>query len=86
MPTEGDGVIAVSAVGPSGKKADYSNHGLEQNDVAAPGGYFRDFIGTPQNRLPENTILGPYPTNVAIAEGAVDPVTGAVLPDCRRGS
>ena len=80
MPTEGDGVIAVSAVGPSGKKADYSNHGLEQNDVAAPGGYFRDFIGTPQNRLPENQILGPYPTNVAIAEGAVDPVTGAVRP------
>ncbi|HEY5875096.1 MAG TPA: S8 family serine peptidase, partial [Ilumatobacteraceae bacterium] len=47
LPTEGDGVIAVSAVGPSGKKADFSNHGLEQNDVAAPGGYFRDFIGTP---------------------------------------
>ena len=81
MPTEGGGVISVSAVGPSGKKADYSNHGLEQNDVAAPGGFFRDFIGTPQNRLPENLILGPYPTNVAIAEGAVDPVTGAVLPD-----
>ncbi|MGD9705693.1 MAG: S8 family serine peptidase [Acidimicrobiia bacterium] len=81
MPTEGGGVISVSAVGPSGKKADFSNHGLEQNDVAAPGGYFRDFIGTPQNRVPENMILGPYPTNVAVAEGAVDPVTGAVLPD-----
>ncbi|MEY2400825.1 MAG: hypothetical protein QOJ08_936, partial [Ilumatobacteraceae bacterium] len=80
MPTEGDGVIGVSSVGPSTKKADYSNHGLEQNDVSAPGGFFRDFIGTPQNRVPENLILGPYPRNVAIAEGAVDPVTGEIQP------
>jgi subtilisin family serine protease len=63
-------------VGPSGKKSDFSNHGLEQNDVAAPGGFFRDFIGTPLNRQPENLILGPYPKNVALANGDVDPVTG----------
>ena len=80
MPTEGGGVISVSSVGPSTKKADYSNHGLEQNDVAAPGGFFRDFIGTPQNRQPENLILGPFPKNVGIADGDVDPVTGEVLP------
>ena len=79
MPTEGDGVISVSSVGPSGKKSDFSNHGLEQNDVSAPGGWFRDFIGTPQNRVPENEILGPYPTNVALEFGEVDPVTGASL-------
>ncbi|MGV8968601.1 MAG: S8 family peptidase [Cellulomonas sp.] len=76
MPTEASGVIAVSSVGPSGKKADYSNYGLEQNDVAAPGGFYRDFIGTPQNRTPENLILGPYPKSVALANGDVDPVTG----------
>ena len=46
MPTEANHVIAVAAIGPSGKKADYSNYGLEQNDVSAPGGFFRDFIGT----------------------------------------
>lgn len=76
MPTEGNGVISVSAVGPSGKKSDFSNHGLEQNDVAAPGGFFRDFIGTPLNRRPENLILGPYPKAVALINEEVDPVTG----------
>ena len=76
LPTEADGVIGVSSVGPSGKKADYSNHGLEQNDVAGPGGFFRDFIGTPQNRQPANLILGPYPKNVALASGAVDLTSG----------
>jgi subtilisin family serine protease len=79
MPTEGNGVIAVSSVGPSTKKADYSNHGLEQNDVAAPGGFFRDFIGTPQNRTVDNLILGPYPKRLAIDNGDVDPVTGESL-------
>jgi lantibiotic leader peptide-processing serine protease len=79
IPAESDGVISVSSVGPSTKKADYSNHGNEQNDISAPGGFFRDFIGTPQNRMPENLILGPYPKNVALAAEAVDPVTGASL-------
>ena len=77
MPLEGNGVIGVSSVGPSMKKADYSNHGLEQNDVAAPGGFFRDFIADPtKNRQPENLILGPYPKSVALANEDVDPVTG----------
>ena len=79
MPTEGSGVIAVSSVGPSGKKSDFSNHGLEQNDVAAPGGFFRDFVGTPQYRTPENLILGPYPKSMALANGEVDPTTGESL-------
>jgi lantibiotic leader peptide-processing serine protease len=79
IPAESDGVISVSSVGPSTKKADYSNHGNEQNDISAPGGFFRDFIGTPQNRTIGNLILGPYPKNVAIASGSVDAVTGASL-------
>jgi lantibiotic leader peptide-processing serine protease len=79
IPAESDGVISVSSVGPSTKKADYSNHGNEQNDISAPGGFFRDFIGTPQNRTPENLILGPYPKNVALAAGNVDAVTGESL-------
>jgi lantibiotic leader peptide-processing serine protease len=79
IPTESDGVISVSSVGPSTKKADYSNHGNEQNDISAPGGFFRDFIGTPQNRTVGNLILGPYPKNVALANEVVDPVTGESL-------
>jgi subtilisin family serine protease len=53
--------------------------GNEQNDISAPGGFFRDFVGTPQNRTPGNLILGPYPKNVALASGTVDAVTGASL-------
>jgi subtilisin family serine protease len=79
VPTESGGVISVSSVGPSGKKADYSNHGLEQNDVAAPGGFYRDYAGTPATQRAENLILGPYPANVALAEGTVDPITGQSL-------
>ena len=76
MPTEARHVISVAALGPSQKKADYSNHGLEQNDVSAPGGYFRDFIGTPDNRVPGNLVLGPMPHNVALLSGSVDTTTG----------
>ena len=47
MPTEGPHVIGVSALGPSGRKADYSNYGTEQITVSAPGGWFRDGFGTP---------------------------------------
>jgi subtilisin family serine protease len=88
MPTEGNGVISVSAIGPSQGKADYSNYGMEQTDVAAPGGYFRDFFGTPQHRLVTNLILSAYPKSVAIADGAIDPVTGEsltpfVVRDCK---
>ena len=79
LPVEGRGVIAVSSVGPSGAKADYSNHGLEQNDIAAPGGWFRDFFGTDRHRSEENLILAPMPWGVAVQSGLVDPVTGAPL-------
>lgn len=38
MPGEADGVVGVSALGPSRRKAFYSNYGLDATDVAAPGG------------------------------------------------
>lgn len=79
LPTEGRGVIGVSSVGKSGKKADYSNHGLEQNDVAAPGGFYRDFVGTPNYAQPGNLILAPMPRNVAVATEVADPTTGESL-------
>jgi lantibiotic leader peptide-processing serine protease len=72
VPTETEGVLSISALGPSGGKADYSNYGREQINVAAPGGYFRDFFGTPQHRVPENEILGPYPEEIARANKEID--------------
>ena len=88
MPSEGDGTIAVSSIGPSKLKADYSNYGTEQIEVSAPGGYSRDFFGTPQYLSPTNTILAAYPKGLALADPRVDPVTGAslspaVIAECR---
>jgi lantibiotic leader peptide-processing serine protease len=79
MPTEAPGVMSVSSVGPINtalspypRKAFYSNYGVEQTTVAAPGGDSREFFGTPQYNAPENRILAPYPLNVAQACGEVD--------------
>jgi subtilisin family serine protease len=63
MPTEGNNVMSIVSVGPTTMKADYSNWGLEQTTVAAPGGYFRDGLGTPIHRTPATQIWAPYPTN-----------------------
>jgi subtilisin family serine protease len=98
MPTEADGVISVSSVGPTGAKADYSNYGAGEEtggegddpageiDVAAPGGYFRDGLGTAIYRTPETQILGPYPLADAIANhevnGAGKPTSPFVVRDC----
>ncbi len=68
MPTEADGVIGVTSVGPSGRKAYYSDYGLEQADVSAPGGDRRDFFGTPRYGLAETRILAPYPEAVGRIE------------------
>ncbi|MEU1686027.1 S8 family serine peptidase [Micromonospora sp. NPDC005707] len=72
LPTEGPHVIGVSALGPSGKKADYSNYGTEQISVAAPGGWFRDGFGTDSYRTDANMILSTYPKKVLQEEGSVD--------------
>ncbi|MGC4856115.1 S8 family serine peptidase [Micromonospora sp. DT4] len=72
LPAEGPHVIGVSSVGPSGKKADYSNYGTEQISVAAPGGWFRDGFGTDAFRTDANMILSSYPKHVLQEEGSVD--------------
>jgi subtilisin family serine protease len=69
LPSEAQEVIQVSAVGPSTTKADYSNYGLGSIDVAAPGGWFRDLIGTPQYRTNPNQVLSSYPLALAIEQG-----------------
>jgi subtilisin family serine protease len=72
LPTEGPGVVSVSSVGPSQKKADYSSYGAEQVTVAAPGGWFRDGFGTPTFNTVANEILSTYPKSVLQAQGKVD--------------
>lgn len=71
VPGELRHTIGVSSIGPSGKKSDYSNWGFNENDVAAPGGWFRDGFGTPTYRTPENLILAPYPQSVGLATGNI---------------
>ncbi|MET8154539.1 S8 family serine peptidase [Actinoplanes sp. NPDC049668] len=72
LPVEGPHVIGVSAVGPSGRKADYSNYGVEQTSVAAPGGWLRDGFGTPTFETNGNLILSAYPVKVLREQGKVD--------------
>ncbi|MEP7203168.1 MAG: S8 family serine peptidase [Ilumatobacteraceae bacterium] len=79
MPTEANHVISVSSLGPSERKADYSNYGLEQTDVSAPGGWFRDGLGTPQFRTAGNLVLGPMPHHLALESELVDLVSGESL-------
>jgi subtilisin family serine protease len=89
MPTEGKNVLGITSVGPSERKAYYSDYGVEQADLSAPGGDLRDRFGTSQYLSPTNTILAPYPKNMAIEEGALNPDgtpnTPFVLADCSRG-
>lgn len=87
LPTEGYKVLSVTALGPSTVKADYSNYGVEQAAVSAPGGYFRDYQGTSRYRTPENEVLSTYPESVAREFGEIDedgiPTTPFVLRDCQ---
>jgi subtilisin family serine protease len=76
LPVEGPHVLGVNAIGPSGKKSDYSNYTTDLNsgevEVSAPGGWFRDGFGTPTFRTNENEILSTAPTHVLQAKGEVD--------------
>lgn len=95
VPTETKGVMSVNALGPSTRKADYSNYGVEQSTVAAPGGFFRDSPLWKASDPPAvrnlagipNLILAAYPENVARAFDEINPDgtpnTPFVLRDCR---
>ncbi len=86
LPSEAPHVLSISSVGLSGQKADYSNWGIDEIDVAAPGGWYRDFYGTARYRTPENMILGPYPEGVGRANGDIDaagePTNRFVIKSC----
>jgi subtilisin family serine protease len=83
LPVEGPHVLGVSSLGPSERKADYSNYATDlrsgELEVSAPGGWFRDGLGTPTFRTLGNEILSTAPLNVMQAEKKVD-ADGNVLP------
>jgi lantibiotic leader peptide-processing serine protease len=88
-PLEAPGVLGITSVGPSFRKAYYSDYGVEQADLSAPGGDRRDFFGTSRYNTPPNTVLAPYPTSLAIANEELNPDgtpnTPFVLADCSQG-
>ncbi|WP_436525809.1 S8 family serine peptidase [Actinoplanes sp. HUAS TT8] len=91
LPVEGPHVIGVSSLGPSGKKSDFSNYGVEQISVAAPGGWYRDGFGTDTFQTVDNEILSTYPLKVLQEKGLVDAAgeitaagTGSVFKDCTK--
>jgi subtilisin family serine protease len=94
MPTEGNNVISVSSTGKTKTKADYSNYGYGEIDVAAPGGYSRDdpwsLSMTPAERaavVTPNLILAAFPKNVADEAGVLNPDgssrTASVVRSCK---
>jgi lantibiotic leader peptide-processing serine protease len=97
LPTEGNNVLSISALGPTTRKADYSNYGVEQTAVSAPGGWFRDDPWVPGLPVDEqfrrgipNLILAAYPESVGREFGDIGddglPTTPFVLRDCRGNS
>lgn len=76
LPTEGEGVIGVSSLGPSERKSDFSNYTTDlasgEIEVSAPGGWFRDGLGTDSFRTNGNLILSAAPLGVLQAAGEVD--------------
>jgi subtilisin family serine protease len=77
LPVEGPHVIGVAAVGPRGEKADYSNYGVEQTSLAAPGG--NGGLGGP-----DDMILSTYPKAILQEDGDVD-AAGEVTPSGAAG-
>ena len=88
LPVEGPHVLGISALGPSGKKSDFSNYatdlGSGEIELSAPGGWFRDGFGTDTFQTIGNEILSTAPTHVMQEEGLVDE-NGERDPGRRRG-
>ena len=88
MPNEGVHVIGVSAIGPSTRLSFYSNYGIEQTDVSAPGGDSRDKATGLAN--PANRVLSTYSREGAFDRGFIDAAgnpnaTGRAKLECKDG-
>ncbi|WP_328794177.1 S8 family peptidase [Herbidospora solisilvae] len=88
VPAELPGVIAVTSVGPSKRKAVYSDYGAEQADVAAPGGDTLD-TGTSLKGAARE-ILAAAPQKALRASTSIDakgqPLTSSVIRECKNGT
>jgi subtilisin family serine protease len=86
IPTEGNHVISVSALGTTGRKAYYSNYGLEQTVVSAPGGDRREFYGTELYNSAGLRVLSTYPAELAMKEKLITrnfkPRSSLAVVDC----
>jgi subtilisin family serine protease len=89
IPTEGNHVISVSALGSTGRKSYYSNYGLEQTVVSAPGGDRREFFGTSQYNTAGLRVLSTYPAELAMKEKLITrhfkPRSSLAVVDCEEG-
>ena len=71
MPNEAPHVLDVTSVGPSGRKSYFSDYGVQQVVVAAPGG---DALDTATGLAsPANRILAPYPAGALRDEELLQP-------------
>lgn len=64
VPAEIDGVIGVSATGYFNLKASYSNYGMGQTDISAPGGDFGVQATSQTNPLGGGSVLGAWAQEV----------------------
>lgn len=83
VPQETDGVIGISALGPSERKAYYSDYGIERTDASAPGGDIHDRAEHPVNQaLVAMSKLGLRKSGLIDDEGK--PRSKIVLRRCNR--
>ena len=87
LPVEGHHVIGTSAIGPSKRLSFFSNYGIEQTDVSAPGGDSRDTatgLVNPANRVLSTTSLeGLIARGFADANGNI--LSARALKECKDG-
>jgi subtilisin family serine protease len=84
VPQETDGVIGISGLGPSERKAFYSAYGVERTDASAPGGDFHDRAKHPVNQaLVAMSKLGLRKSGMIDKDGK--PRSDIVLKRCRKG-
>ncbi|MEV7967576.1 S8 family serine peptidase [Sphaerisporangium sp. NPDC088356] len=87
VPAESGGVISVSALGPSKAKAWYSDYGVEQTDLSAPGGDPAD-AGTSLKGAARE-ILAAAPAGALRKQKLIDrsgkPTGSSVIRECHHG-
>ena len=87
VPAESKGVISVSAVGPTERKAYYSDYGNEQADLSAPGG--DEYDGGKKADV-TRTVLAAAPEHVLRSQGMLsasgEPLSPSIIRDCLNGA